>query len=143
MVDEILYGLGVDFDSSMTFEDGDILLKRYNDNLGQAVANRLNTDLNELDWFYYDYGSILQSFLGWKANDTTLAFIKSEISNVLKNEPRLVGFSVDVKYTDTGSVGIDLTLYPTVDIVVPVNLVLTTTGVVEIETDEIKIGSEE
>lgn len=143
MVDEILYGLGVDIDSSMTFENGDLLLKKYNENLGQAVANRLSTELNELDWFYYGYGSILQSFLGWRANDNTLGFIKSEITNVLKDEPRLTSFKVDLEYTDTGSVRIDLTLYPVADIAIPLNLVLSTTGVIEIETDEIIIGSEE
>lgn len=143
MVDEVLYDLGVDLDSNLSFENGDIQLAKYNDNLGQAVVNRLNTELNELDWFYYDYGSILQGFLGWKANDNTLSFIKSEISNVLKNEPRLIGFSINVEYKGNGSVGIDLSLYPSTDIVIPLNLVLTTTGVVEIETDEIKIGNEE
>lgn len=141
--DEILYDLGVDIHSSFTFQNGDLLLSNYNDNLAQAVTNRLNTELNELDWFYNDYGSILQSFLGWKANDNTLGFIKSEITKVLNDEPRLTSFDIEVGYTSNGAVRIDLALYPVTDISIPLNLVLTTSGVIEIETDEIIIGEEE
>jgi hypothetical protein len=136
MSDGVLYGLGVDLNSSLSFVDGDITLASYQDNLVQAVVNRLNTELDELDWFYYDYGSILTGFLGWKANDTTLGFIKSEISNVLQEEPRLVNYDIRLEYTGNGGVRIDLDLYPTSDLIIPANLVLTNTGVIELETSE-------
>ena len=143
MADEVLYALGVDINSSGEFINGDIALASYDDNLRQAIVNRLNTELNELDWFYYDYGSILTGFLGWKATDTTLGFIKSEITKVLSEEVRLTGFSVNVEYTGDGKVRIDLQLHPSTATIIPMSLVLTTTGVVEIETDEINIGEEE
>jgi hypothetical protein len=136
MSDGVLYGLGVDLNSNLSFVDGDITLASYQDNLVQAVKNRLNTELDELDWFYYDYGSILTGFLGWKANDTTLGFIKSEISNVLQEEPRLVNYDIRLEYTGNGGVRIDLDLYPTSDLIIPANLVLTNTGVIELETSE-------
>jgi hypothetical protein len=136
MSDGVLYGLGVDLNSNLSFVDGDITLASYQDNLVQAVVNRLNTELDELDWFYYDYGSILTGFLGWKANDTTLGFIKSEISNVLQEEPRLVNYDIRLEYTGNGGVRIDLDLYPTSDLIIPANLVLTNTGVIELETSE-------
>ena len=136
MGDEVLYDLGVDLGSDFVFVDGDIKLSEYKDNLVQGVVNRLNTDLNELDWFYEEYGSILTRFLGWKATDETLEFIKSEITNVLGNEVRLVGHECDLRYVGNGVVRIDLVLYPNQDIFIPLNLVLTTDGVFELELDE-------
>ncbi len=141
--DGVLYELGVDFDTSGVFVNGDVALASYDMNLVQSVMNRLNTDLCELDWFYYDYGSILTSFLGWKANDETLGFIRAELTNVLNTEPRLLGFNIDLSYLGDGRVKLDLVLYPSEDISIPLNLVLTTTGVIELETDEIINDEEE
>ena len=141
-MDEIFYELGVDINSTCSFVNGDLALASYNDNLVQAIVNRLNTDLNELELFYNEYGSILTQFFGWKANDTTLGFIKAEIKKVLDEEPRLMGHTCDVTYDGDGKVRIDLVLYPVLDYGIDVNLVLRKTGVVEIQTDEINIGGD-
>jgi hypothetical protein len=98
--------------------------------------NRLNTDLDELDLFYDEYGSILTRFLGWKANSETLGFIEAEIENTLENEPRLESSDATCTYNGEGQVMIQLNLYPITGDMVDTNMVLTTTGVVEIETDE-------
>lgn len=143
MGDEILYDLGVDIDSSFQFENGDLILSSYQNNLIQSVVNRLKTNLNELELIYYDYGSILKNFLGWTATDTTLNFMKSEILKVLEEETRLVNYDCELNYVGKGNVKIELVLYPIQNISIPVNLVLRETGVIEIETDEITIGDEE
>ena len=67
MVDTIVE-YGVDICRDWTFQDGDIKSISNTDNLNQAILNRLNTIQDELDSFYDDYGSFLQSFLGWKKN---------------------------------------------------------------------------
>ena len=134
--DEVAYELGVDLNSTLTFSNGDINLTTYEDNLIQGVMNRLNTDLDELDLFYDEYGSILTRFLGWKANDETLGFIEAEIENTLENEPRLESSDATCTYNGEGQVMIQLNLYPITGDMVDTNMVLTTTGVVEIETDE-------
>ena len=134
--DEVAYELGVDLNSTLTFSNGDITLTSYEDNLIQGVMNRLNTDLDELDLFYDEYGSILTRFLGWKANSETLGFIEAEIENTLENEPRLESSDATCTYNGEGQVMIQLNLYPITGEMVDTNMVLTTTGVVEIETDE-------
>lgn len=134
--DEVAYELGVDLNSTLTFSNGDINLTSYEDNLIQGVMNRLNTDLDELDLFYDEYGSILTRFLGWKTNDETLGFIEAEIENTLENEPRLESSDATCTYNGEGQIMIQLNLYPITGDMVDTNMVLTTTGVVEIETDE-------
>ena len=125
-----LYNMGVDIDSSFTFTDGDLKLCRYKDNLVQAIVNRLNTSFDSMDLFYEDYGSIFTQFLGWKANETTLSFIKVEIENVLGEEDRLDRFDVTVKYNGEGKVQVELGLYPTnEDTLLEVNLVSDEVGV--------------
>ena len=131
MADEVLYQLGVDINSEFNFHDGDLQLASYNDNLVQAVINRLNTKLNSLELFYEDYGSVLTSFFGWKANNTTLNLMRIELDNTLKNETRLAGYSVDMEYQSDGLLHIDLTLYPTRETEINLDLVLNNNGDLE------------
>ena len=112
MEDEVLYELGVDIGSAFQFHDGDLKIAQYDENLVQAVANKLNTNLDELDLFYEDYGSVISSFLGWKATDETIGFIKAELETVLKTEPRLFSWNYEVKYIGNGNLTIDLVLNP-------------------------------
>ena len=134
--DEVAYELGIDLNSNLSFSNGDLNLIQYEDNLIQGVMNRLNTELDELDLFYVGYGSILTRFLGWKANDETLSFIEAEIENTLENEPRLSSSDATCNYNGNGQVLIDLKLYSIYGEVIDTNMVLTNTGIVEMETDE-------
>ncbi len=137
MDEEELYECGVDISSEMRFIDGDVQLSAYDTNLAQAVANRLNTQLNELDLFYdTDYGSVLMSFLGWKRTDETLVFVKSEIDNVLSKEPRLLRHTSEVSYDEQGRLKIELGLFPNDSVELNLNLVLTANGVVDLVLDE-------
>ena len=94
---------GTDISNSWEFnEHGDLSLVSNKDNVGQAISNRLKTQLNELDLFYAGDGSFLTQFLGWKKNDSTLEFMRLEIETRLAGDPRLSGYSVSLEYTDNG-----------------------------------------
>ena len=142
MDDEVLYECGVDIDSSFTFKDGDLVLAEYEDNLVQAIANRLNTDLGELDLFYDDYGSVITGFLGWKQSDA-VQYIKAELDNVLLKDPRIWQHESTVEYAGDGKLRIDLTIYTNNENIIGTNMVITPDGVIEIETDEEIEGEEE
>ena len=142
MDDEVLYECGVDIDSSFTFKDGDLVLAEYEDNLVQAIANRLNTDLGELDLFYDDYGSVITGFLGWKQSDA-VQYIKAELDNVLLKDPRIWQHESTVEYAGDGKLRINLTIYTNNENIIGTNMVITPDGVIEIETDEEIEGEEE
>ena len=106
----VLYDYGVDLKSSFTFKDGDLELVDGDDNISQAISNRLNTITDSLDLFYEDYGSLFLGFLGWKRNDETLRFMKIELDKALSDDPRIDSFTSELSYTDTGAVRIDISL---------------------------------
>ena len=114
----------------------------YDENLVQAVINRLNTNLEELDLFYEDYGSIFTSFLGWRTTEETKEYMKTEIATVLRKEPRLSSFDINLEYTDIGTLKINLDLYTTDGSILESNLVLGTDGIVEVETTEDEFDNE-
>ena len=136
MDDEILYELGTDFDSGFKFNDGDLQIISYDENLVQSLVNRFNTQLNELDLFYNEYGSVLLDFLGWKANEDTLQFIQSEIETVLNSEERILSYEIEVNYEGNGKIKIDLTLYPAPDYSIDTTLIVDNEGVTEEEGEE-------
>lgn len=101
--------IGEDISSEWTFnENGDLKLVSGNANINQAISNRLNTGLHSLDLFYGEYGSFLTSFLGWKANQRTLDFMKIEIENRLLQDPRLRDFNVSCAYNGNGEIEINI-----------------------------------
>ena len=132
-MDEVLYELGVDINSSFSFHDGDIQVAKYDENLVQAIANRLNTDLNELDLFYEEYGSVILGFLGWKGNDETISVIEAELETILKSEKRLMNWEYNVEYTGNGKVTIDLVLYPNLSYSINTTITLSEEGVEVVE----------
>ena len=132
MSDEVLYDLGVDIGSEFTFVDGDLKLASYDTNLVQAVVNRLNTRLNSLDLFYEDYGSVLTSFFGWKANTATIELIRVELDTTLRNEQRIADYSAEIEYDAGGVLHIDLSLTPISGVDVDVNLILNSMGELEV-----------
>lgn len=129
MVDTIVE-YGVDICRDWTFQDGDIKSISNLDNLNQAILNRLNTIQDELDSFYDDYGSFLQSFLGWKKNEETLTFIKTELDNVIAKDPRITFFESEVTFDENGSVKIELVISDYGDF--SLNYILDGEGVAEV-----------
>lgn len=120
---------GVDFDSSFTFQDGDLKIVSDKDNLTQAIYNRLNTLYGALDLFYDEYGSYMQSYIGWRKNEETLEFIRLEINYVLASEPRVNLFECDVKYDEDKGVTIDLVVYYNEEDSFELNYILNSDGV--------------
>ncbi len=105
---EEIIELGTDLNCNWEFKDGDLQLVENKDNLIQSILNRLNCNYDGLDLFYYEYGSVISSFLGWKHEDETLEFIRLEVESTLEQEPRLESFNVEVSYNKVGKVLIEL-----------------------------------
>lgn len=122
------YGRDINSDWSLN-EDGDLILISNEDNIEQAIVNRLTCELNRLDLFYRSYGCLLEQFLGWKKNNSTLEFIKIELGNRLLNDERLDSYTVDAGYNEDGSVLIEITLNPSTSYAHTVNLEASDDGV--------------
>ena len=104
------YGTDINSEWDLT-DDGDIQIISNTGNLDQAITNRLTCGLDSLDLFYQDYGCNLAQFLGWRKTERTLEFIKLELNNRIKNEPRIIGHTLQVEYIDTGvEITLQLTL---------------------------------
>lgn len=125
---EEIIELGTDLNSNWEFKDGDLLLVENKDNLIQAIHNRLNTVYGSLDLFYYNYGSVLSNFLGWKHDDETLDFIRLEIEDTLGQEPRLSDFSVEASFNKDGKILINLFVFFNDETDFSLNLVLEKDG---------------
>lgn len=125
---EEIIELGTDLNKNWEFKDGDLLLVENKDNLIQAIHNRLNTVYGSLDLFYYNYGSVLSNFLGWKHDDETLDFIRLEIEDTLGQEPRLSDFSVEASFNKDGKILINLFVFFNDETDFSLNLVLEKDG---------------
>lgn len=132
---EVNYEYGVDIEHSWSFVDGDLKLISYNDNIAQTIVNCLNTELDELFVFYDGYGSILKSFLGWKANVETLSFMKLEIDKALSRDPRLNNFTSTINYNNKGEVEINIVVSNLNNVNTEVNLVLNKIGDISVEEE--------
>ena len=123
---------GTDIQRNWTInEHGDLETIQDIDNLEQAITNRLLCEINTLDIFYRNYGSILTTFLGWKRNQTTLEFIKLELDNRLSQDPRIKEYNIQVEYDEDnpGGVIINITLYPDTNYTHTITLKLDNNGV--------------
>jgi hypothetical protein len=130
-----IYDYGVDLDSSLTFQDGDLKLKEYTNNIGQAIANRLNTFQDSLDLFYYDYGSFFTSYFGWRRRQSTLDLMKVELDLTLREDPRVNDFETELEFGETvNSVVIKIRLYDN-GVETDLNYVLTDEGVELVEEE--------
>lgn len=101
---------GTDLNSSFTFVDGDLNISTNETNMSQAICNRLNTIQDSLNYFYNDYGSVFQYFLGWKGNDKTLEFMRTEIRTTLLKDPRINEVDVETFYDGNGAVRVNIGL---------------------------------
>ena len=101
---------GTDFRSTFNFVDGDLELVEDKENIVQSIVNRLNTDEDFFELFYNSYGGVLTSYMGWKATDKTLSFMKLELDTILNQDPRLTDFDSSLEYAGDGKVKVDLFL---------------------------------
>jgi len=125
---EEIVELGTDLNNNWEFKDGDLQLVENKVNLAQSILNRLNSEYDCLDLFYYNYGSVLSNFLGWKHNDETLEFIRLEIEDTLEQDPRLSNFAVDLSYNQVGEILIELYIVFNDDTDLSLSLVLEKDG---------------
>lgn len=104
MNEKILYELGVDINREWNFKDGDLQLIYYDENIKQAIYNRLSCFLNSLDIFYVNYGSEIEKYLGYKNKSTVHEYIRLEIEKRLMYDPRIKNVECTVnKYTSNGA----------------------------------------
>lgn len=99
---------GNDIDKSWTFTNGDINIVKNVNNLGQAIYNRLNTDLGTFDMFYTKYGGNLYEELGEVNHPTIHEYIRIEIESILEQEPRIQ--NIDCTVNKINSDGVEVTL---------------------------------
>lgn len=128
---------GTDFDSSFSFEGGDLTLVSDKENIIQSIANRINTNNGFFDLYYNEYGGVLQNFLGWKATEKTSEFIKIELTNILKQDPRLIDFELELNYLGNGKIRIQMLLNYNEDSDLSLSMVLSENGVTIEEEDNI------
>ncbi len=82
--------LGADIRSDWKFDNkGDIIVVKDIKNLGQAILNRLKADLNTYNMFYVNYGSNLQEHFGEFNHETIHEYIRIEIEDACKRDPRI------------------------------------------------------
>ena len=96
-------------DIEWILNNGDVNIVEDKDDIIQAIINRLNTDTDELDYLYDNYGCNLRQFLGLPANDTTLELVKNSITDALKYDPRIELVDLTLSYKDTNTLTILLT----------------------------------
>jgi phage baseplate assembly protein W len=103
----MVYEIGTDINSQWTFKNGDLQLITDDENLKQSIYNRITTTDGVFRHFYQNYGSVLETYLGFKKDKTTLEFMKIELERVLLQDPRLQNFKLDLEYHEKG-VQVDL-----------------------------------
>lgn len=110
MNEKILYELGVDINREWEFKDGDLQLTYYDENMKQAIYNRLSCWLGSLDIFYINYGSELEKYLGYKNKNSVHEYIRLEIEKRIGYDPRVRNVECTVNKYNTHGVNVHLTL---------------------------------
>ncbi len=116
-------------DIQWILRNGDVNIVEGQEDIIQAIVNRLNTDTDELDYLYDNYGCNLKQFLGLPANDTTLELVKNNISNALSYDTRLELVDLTLSYTDANTLNILITCTYDSENELELDLVLNSDGV--------------
>ena len=118
-------------DIKWSYENQDLVVVEDTDNMIQAILNRLNTNTDELDYLYDNYGCDLRQFLGLPTNETTLGLVKNVITDTLNQDERIELMDLDLSYKDTNTLNILLSCTFN-DNTLELDLVLNETNGVEI-----------
>lgn len=132
--------IGADIKSTWEFNDkGDLMLVNDEENMVQSITNRLTCWLHSMDLYYNEYGSVLPSFLGWKKEEETLSFMKIEIENTLKQDPRMPEYDLNLRFDEdyTGKVLMDLTLHYNDNSNLELSLVISEDGSINVIDDDV------
>jgi hypothetical protein len=129
---------GTDINSDFTFTNGDINLVSGTQNLGQAICNRLNSDLTTYDTFYPRYGGNLFEWFGEWNTPNIHEYIKIEIESILDQDPRIASVEATVNKNDNKTAGVTLEVTPVgSEEIVTLNLVIQEDLIVKLNTDGI------
>ena len=116
---------GTDIKSDFTFTNGDINIVSGTQNLGQAICNRLNSDLTTYQEFYARYGGNLLDWLSEYNNANIHEYIRIEIESILSQDPRIRDVSATVSKEDNKTINVALEILTVgSDEVVTINLII-------------------
>ena len=128
-----MINLATDVIKDWSFNDGDLITVTGIGNLSQAIENRLNTYIGEMNDFYIEYGSQLFDYLGEMNQGNIHQYVKIEIEHSLIQDKRIN--SVECNITKIGSNEIEgilsLTLVDETD--VDLNMIITNDNKVSIQ----------
>lgn len=93
-------------DIKWSYENQDLVVVEDTDNMIQAILNRLNTNTDELDYLYDNYGCDLHQFLGLPTNETTLGLVKNVITDTLNQDDRIELIDLELSYKDANTLNI-------------------------------------
>jgi len=101
----------VDFGTDLNWNGSETELTTVtgDENIIQSVKNRLNTNYDELNWIYNNYGCNYKQFLGSRVTNTSLEFIKNSIKQSLDEEERIQNYDLELSYMD-GKINIVLNI---------------------------------
>lgn len=81
--------MGVDVNRHWIVSNDDVVLIDGYENLYQAIFNRITCVLNDMAYFYTDYGSRVHEYFGEVMNKTTFKNLAEEVYTRLLEEPRI------------------------------------------------------
>lgn len=102
------YQMGKDVNRNWNLKNGDIEICSYEDNIHQAILNRLNCPLGALQIFYTDYGSTVKENLGEINNETIREYIRLEIEKRLKYDPRFKNVTCEVNHVNSKEINCNI-----------------------------------
>lgn len=107
MIDEKVVGTDVDVNWTLNPE-GDLSLVQGSDNLAQAIYLRLTCYLNNLDYFYSNYGSTLKDWFGKNQNPYTRKTLIDEIKSRVLLDPRIEECQVVLEDWHVNMIGVHI-----------------------------------
>lgn len=107
MIDEKIVGTDIDVNWTLNPE-GDISLVHGSDNLAQALYLRLTCYLNNLDYFYSNYGSTLKDWFGKNQNPYTRKTLVDEIKSRIMLDPRIEECQVEIEDWHINMIGVHI-----------------------------------
>ena len=104
----MVVNIGTDIDRTWSFNNGEIITISDYGNLSQAIMNRLNSDLDFYSTFYPKYGGNLWEHMGDLNHSTIHEYIRIEVEDIVKQDPRVANVEATVNKTSTNMVECDL-----------------------------------
>ena len=127
---------GTDIDDNWIFKDGDLTTVTGEDNLRQALKNRLLTPEGHFQWCYNDYGSDLHDVIGEYNTERLGDYVCVSIQYSLLADPR-VSDIVEINHNRKGeTLEVTVTVQLTNDETLTLNLVITENNKVNILGEE-------